>query len=143
MKIRYLISEKWSKAEIIEVMEAVEFAIKYYKLENNKATLTVKLQTGMLEDAEADADKLKNNRYEIRLNKSRLASDKILPSIFHEMTHVKQFMFDRLNMRGNCASWRGETYPTDSPAAYFLSPWEMEARAMEEALLFFYLEEHK
>lgn len=138
MKVRYLISEKWSKEWIFNTIEAIEFAIKYYKLENDKATLTVKLQSGDPEESEADAARLKNHRYEVRINKSRVDENVLLNAIFHEMTHVKQFVKDQFIPTNNIVRWKGETFKMESPEEYYLSPWEMEARAMEEALIYFY-----
>lgn len=140
MKIRYMISEKWQTPEIIEVMNALHFAIDYFKLQNEKATLTVKLQTGNIEEPEADACRLKNHRYELRLNYARLNELNLLKAIFHEMTHVKQFVYDQFLPSNKEIRWKGQTFEANmsDSKAYFLSPWEMEARAMEEAMEFFY-----
>jgi hypothetical protein len=136
MNIRYSISEKWASPQIIKVIEALEFSIKYYKIQDDKSTLYAKLITGKDEPLDATADRIKNKRYELRLNHHLLQDDEpeLLKSIFHEMTHVKQFIVDGLRYNSKSGYWQGKTYPTKTADDYWFSPWEMEARAMETPL---------
>lgn len=56
----------------------------------------------------------------------------------HEMVHLKQYKRDELiDMSHGYTSWKGQLYPYHDPGSdeYFLSPWEMEARALEEFLV--------
>ena len=138
MKIRYIISDKWNSKDIHEIIDAIKFAINFYEIGDSKSTLTVKLISGVDEKVEATADRLKNKRYEIRLARAQIENtlDAVLLALFHEMTHVKQFIKNDFNL--NSAKWEGKTFKLDNPSDYWFSPWEMEARAMERALVFFY-----
>lgn len=132
MKIRYQISEKWNSKQIIRAIEALEFCIDFWELECNKSTLTVKMITGSEYDDSATADRIKNKRYEIRLNYSRLdTEEELIKAIMHEMTHVKQFMYNGLRLYGKAAKWENQDFPEFD---YWFAPWEMEARAMEDPL---------
>lgn len=134
MKIRYIISEKWESQYIVQFIAALNFGIKYLKLEGH---LTVKLINGTDEATEeATAEAKKNKRYEIRIARNRLNQDEPLRALFHELVHVKQFAVDGLKAAKDGWEYKGSRYkPFDSLESYLLAPWEMEARAMEEAMI--------
>ncbi len=135
MKIRYSISEKWDTTTIIRIMEALEFVIDFYELQDPKATLMCKLITGMDESCEGTADRIKNKRFEIRINRHLLTSEQEqIKAVMHEMTHVKQFINNGLRLYGKAAKFDGQQYDMNTSKDYWFSPWEMEARAMEEPL---------
>lgn len=129
MRVRFIISEKWPLDIIHEVLDAVDWAIKFYELTDSKSTLTVKLITGRDELLDGTADRIKNKRYEIRV---KYAED-YLEALFHEMTHVKQFVKDGLRFYHGAAKWQNTKIHKPD---YLTSPWEMEARAMEQVLLY-------
>jgi hypothetical protein len=129
MKVRYIISEKWSSDILHEVIDAVEWGIQYLKIRDPKSTLTVKLITGNEEPLDGTADRIKNRRYEIRI---KYAED-YLASLFHELVHIKQFIHDGLRFYPKAARWKGEKVHNPD---YLESPWEMEARAMEDVLIY-------
>jgi hypothetical protein len=54
--------------------------------------------------------------------------------IGHEMTHVKQFQLEGLTLEvgPDTARYKAQYYRISSLMEYYLAPWEMEARAMEE-----------
>lgn len=141
MRIRWSISEKWEHKEIMLAMEAIKFGIDFYDMADDKATLHVKLINDSQYNS-STACRLKNRRYEIRLPKSLLSTtEKLLLALFHEITHTKQYIFNGLRVysSGKKAQWEGqECEPTD----YWFSPWEMEARAMEEPLYRKFMEEN-
>lgn len=136
MRIRYIISEKWESKYITEFVNAIEFAVKYLKLEEPRSMLTVKLINGDNDEIEeATAEHIKSKRYEIRIARSRLCDDP-LRAIFHEMVHVKQYVRDGLKVFPDGTTlYKGAKYTIDDVESYLLAPWEMEARAMEEALM--------
>lgn len=135
MKVRYSISEKWEINTIVKVMDAIVYAIDFYELEDPKSTLTVKLINGTNERDAATADRTKSKRYEVRLNYSQLDEDsEVLKALFHEMTHVKQFIHNGLRVFGCAAKWEGRDMPIKDKSDYWFSPWEMEARAMEDPM---------
>lgn len=129
MKIRYIISENWKTKEISKVMQAIDFAVKYYKLD--KGHLTVKLVNDIPEDA--TAERKRSNRYEVRIKPPK--KDILLECVFHEMTHVRQFAIDGYRPRTSSSS-RGFV-------EYMLTPQEMEARAMEAVLIHLFEEEQE
>lgn len=136
MEFRYVISNKWNKNEIELVLNALEFVAKFYNLKTG--VTTVKLIASDVLDA--TAEKVKNNRFEIRLAHNRCRNEStILRALFHEMTHVKQYMQNGFSMNGQTAKWNNETFKDFD---YWFSPWEMEARAMEEALEYKFREEY-
>lgn len=128
MKIRYIISENWKTKEISKVMQAIDFAVKYYNLD--KGHLTIKLVNDIPEDA--TAERKRSNRYEVRIKPSK--KNILLECVFHEMTHVKQFAKD--GYRPRISSSRGFV-------EYMLNPQEMEARAMEAVLVHLFEEEQE
>lgn len=135
MKFRYSISEKWSTDEIIQVMNALEFAVRFYEIQDEKATLMCKLITGTDEPCDATADRIKGKRFELRLNRARLTTkSEIIKAVMHEMTHIKQFINDGLRLYSKAAKFQGKQYEMNEAVDYWFSPWEMEARAMEEPL---------
>jgi len=69
--------------------------------------------------------------YEIRLN-SRFNDKRVIQSVFHEMTHVKQFAFDGLELGSRTDKFHGKKYRR---VDYWDAPWEVEARKMEKKLL--------
>ena len=69
--------------------------------------------------------------YEIRLN-SRFNDKRVIQSVFHEMTHVKQFAFDGLELGSRTDKFHGKKYKR---VDYWDAPWEVEARKMEKKLL--------
>jgi hypothetical protein len=140
MKVRYTISEMWEAKDIHEIIEAIKFSIKFYELENPKATLTVKLISGKQEKVEATADRIKNNRYEVRLARANIENtlDAVLVALFHEMTHVKQFVHNGFALYSGKAKWESNDITLSTSNDYWFSPWEMEARAMERALVYYY-----
>jgi hypothetical protein len=136
MEFRYIISNKWTNAEIRLILDALEFVSDFYEL--NKGVTTVKLIND--DPLDATAERLKNNRFEIRLTRSKLVSNtEILKALFHEMTHVKQYLYDNLRLSGHTAKWQTKSFKNFD---YWLAPWEMEARAMEDALVHLFLQEY-
>lgn len=73
------------------------------------------------------------NEYLIRLNgirKDTFADDyaNIARIVFHELTHVKQHVFDGLELHDNITYFQGSEYKNHE---YWNAPWEVEARENE------------
>ena len=66
--------------------------------------------------------------------------DEVIKAVMHEMTHVKQFISNGLRLYHKAAKYDGKQFEMKDAKDYWFSPWEMEARAMEEPLYNFYLE---
>lgn len=140
MKFRYFISSGWNIMECSETMRSIEFAAAWYKLDTG--ICSIKLLSNNNPDS-GDFLRIKNNKFEIRVNKKNLSTlDDIRKTIFHEMTHVKQCVKDGLRLEGKNSKFRGTNYDTNN-LDYWIRPWEIEARGMEEALLAFYKTEYE
>lgn len=59
--------------------------------------------------------------------------EKILKTIAHEMTHIKQFAKRELTNFQRTPKWHGEEV-NDSTVDYYDLPWEIEAHGREEGL---------
>lgn len=131
MKIRYQISDAWQPSEIIQLVEAASWGISTLGIVCPKSKLNIKLLTGANETTLGTTERLKSKRYEIRV----IYHKDFLRTFFHELMHVKQYHLEKLNM--DKKSWKGVTYENFS---YLESPWEVEARGMEDYLLHEFLE---
>jgi hypothetical protein len=74
--------------------------------------------------------------YAININPSVKDERKVVELIGHEMTHIKQFVYDALDL--DKCSFKGDEYIIESDLDYWFSPWEIEARGMEMALWAYY-----
>lgn len=72
------------------------------------------------------------NSYAINISPAVQDERKVVEIIGHEMTHIKQFVHDALDL--DRCSFKGEQYIIENDLDYWFSPWEIEARGMEQAL---------
>jgi len=127
----------WSTEDALLTEQLVDFAIRYFDL--GKGKLEVLMDEEIESGSIAEALKLGKKKFMIVLSKNQIDSDESLArSVFHEMTHIKQYMKDDFKIGAKKVSWQGEKFNVRSEKDYWLSPWEMEARAMEEAMLRFW-----
>ena len=137
MRAKVLWERCWSIEDAILTENLVNYAIDYFKL--GKGKLEVLMDEDIESGSIAEAVRVSKNKFMIVLSKNMIDSDESLArTIFHEMTHIKQFMQDGFKIGAKKVSWQGEKFNVKSEKDYWLSPWEMEARAMEEALLRFW-----
>lgn len=54
-------------------------------------------------------------------------------TIFHEMAHLKQFIFNQLVITDDVSMWKGVRVNTQK-ISYFNLPWEIDARAYERSI---------
>lgn len=74
--------------------------------------------------------------YEIRVNKKLLKRHGKRRCLFHESVHIWQYETGRLVDVDDYCLWDGVKHNIYSEGEeYFWSPWEIEARGMEDALL--------
>jgi hypothetical protein len=72
-----------------------------------------------------------------------LRKKRILLTLAHEMTHVKQYARGELrDIKAAKVKWNNEIFNTDNMNYWFL-PWEVEAMGMESGLYFHFLENIK
>lgn len=122
----------WSMRQRELAREAISFAMKYY----NIANVTVKLV--YLDDIHGSCGYSGNN-YVIALTPNK-EDELLLRTIFHEMTHVYQYMYKGLSMWDdvlNLIEWSGDTYQYDmnNEFDYENAEWEIEANEAEFSLL--------
>ena len=84
------------------------------------------------------------NTFEIELDKTQNYVD-LVKTMFHEMTHVKQFCRKEWKVTGYTPEqwrsyWKGDDH-TDTP--YYRQPWEIEARWMQDQLYKEFIKLHK
>lgn len=129
MNVRYYVKAKksWSELHKAIVRDAVNFGIKELGL-SNCGSLVVKLR-GKTPDY-GDAIHLWDDKYLIRISAGMTQKD-LICTIFHELTHVKQYAYEELDLSFTSAIWRGKTL---SVGEYYNQPWEREARDMERFL---------
>ena len=109
----------------------LNFAINEYKLADEIRAYPLKvILTSFKGDYYGDSW-MHETGYEIRLN-DKFNDERVIRSVFHEMSHVKQFAFDGLEMGSRVDKFRGKKYKR---VDYWAAPWEVEARKMEKKLL--------
>ena len=80
--------------------------------------------------------------YEIEVHPDFLkkcSEEELVKVIAHEMTHVKQYDYDNLELEVDRCYWKGELYDEKVEGYWFL-PWEIEARGYEMAFWNLYSE---
>ena len=116
------------------------FCKEYYSLQELRINLEFKKEnkdwSGYVQENSAYQD------YTILVNKYNVDKG-ILPYIIgHEMTHINQFMSGRLDWSDDdFYIWdlvAYSTYESHIPEVYFFYPWEIDARQMEEPLIYFF-----
>ena len=107
------------------------FAIKHYKLQNECADYPVKLILTKFKDNYYGDSWMHEWGYEIRIN-SRFNDYRMIRTIFHEMTHVKQFALGELELGTKVDKFKGKKYKRED---YWNAPWEVEARKAEKKMM--------
>ena len=138
MRIKMTVKAKasWSTFHRDVVKSAVAYAIDEYGMEDSERSIVVKL-IGCEGDHDGAMVKMTKDSFIVWVS-SQTAVRKLLYIVFHEMTHVKQAVFDGWTQHDteDLATWKGEVVPynVDDDKDYFNAPWEIEARAMGKEL---------
>lgn len=122
-----------------------KFCLNYFNV--TQVELVIKFKKSKdLEDA-AEVHDLGNHRYKIVLFPDNIKGTNLEICIAHEITHIKQheqngldIYFKKTKTRFNGKIW---DINLDNASEYFFAPWEVEARMMEEPLVFFYAQAKK
>jgi hypothetical protein len=124
MKINFNITKNyWSKADQKFITAAVRYAAYRYGLQDIELNIKLgKPRKKYCGFSEYDED----HGFKIWLYPNKA----LLLTIFHEMTHIKQFYFDELDLDGIAPRWLGKK----CRKKYENQPWEIEANKMEEVL---------
>lgn len=145
IKLKQLLNEdlfgtslKLKSYEILIVKAVVSFIMDKYKF---KAKIIVKKKdkVGMIGDISLNSNSVDNNKFYLHFNPNQ-SYKRIIQSLIHELTHVKQVSKRELlpNKDYTAILWKGKEYITakdygklmksDIPA-YRKLPWEIEAEA--------------
>lgn len=137
MRVELFWERCWEPEEVDTVEQAVMFAKEFFNLKGGKLEVLLddKLESGSV----AEAFRLSKKKFMLAVSKEAIRdTEDLLKCVFHEMTHIKQYKHNGLRFGTKKVELGGQKYPFKDSIDYWLSPWEMEARAMEEALLFFW-----
>jgi hypothetical protein len=107
-------------------------------------TIDIVLEAFSDEDSNGDEARvlmLSEGSYLMGVNDSiQWTGEHLVELVAHEMVHVKQHEQDGFDIEvdatgSHTVSYRGKYYRMDNELEYWLSAWEMEARAMERFFL--------
>ena len=84
---------------------------------------------------DSECEKINADEYIIYLHKD-MSERRTIEVLGHELTHVKQYVFDGLDLE--TAYFKGDYHYHDSDLDYWFAPWEVEARGMELAFWAYY-----
>ena len=115
------------------VRDTIAEAIKFYRLDPNIGVVVDGWDVDQ-NDSHAGCIHTGELEYQLYLNSNvEFPATRIVQLIGHEMTHVKQYELDGLeDHTGRTIRFRRKYYRLANKMEYWLSPWEMEARAMED-----------
>jgi hypothetical protein len=99
--------------------------------------IRVRINNALDKNTMAEVVELKNS-YAISISPAVQDERKVVEIIGHEMTHIKQFVYDGLDL-DRCA-FKGSEYIIENDLDYWFAPWEVEARGMEQALWAYFCE---
>lgn len=99
--------------------------------------IRVRINNALDKNTMAEVVELKNS-YAISISPAVQDERKVVEIIGHEMTHIKQFVYDGLDL-DRCA-FKGSEYVIENDLDYWFAPWEVEARGMEQALWAYFCE---
>lgn len=136
MKVKYNIKAKklWSQFHRDAVRAAVEYALDAYDL-RGYGKLTVKLNYIPFEYGSAISFDEDDHMIFISANDDIAL---VIKTVFHELWHIRQYIYDGLELENNVAQWKGAQFSydryTEDFDEYLNYPWEVEARNMEEKM---------
>jgi uncharacterized protein YjaZ len=138
MQIQFKLKAKgsWSESQVSNIKLASRWAAARLGFTKMPITIVIRL-VGPHPEQFGSCSMVDDTRYIIWLQ-SGLDITRTISTLFHEMTHIKQHLFDGLYLHSaSDADFRHEQYTTDD---YWNAPWEKEARKAEYRLLNEFLE---
>lgn len=137
VKLKVKAKKLWSRRDRDAARAATQFAAEQFGLEGLK--IVVKLNKDPFHCG--TAVDLENGTYMILVSWYK-DQDHFIKTVFHEMTHVAQYVFKGLEMTNDSVEFDGQRYKFSvdecTDQEYLDAPWEVEARAMEEVLFKLY-----
>ena len=136
MKIKVTADKLWNSGQIEVATQAAQWGIDFFHLK--KGTIILDMLDSIPDGAEAYCIREKKKKFRIEVNGSAVQPENLSylkKVIFHEMVHVKQFLVQGLYFGKKHAKFQGQKFKLKSSSDYWLAPWEMEARALEDAMV--------
>lgn len=133
MRVKFVKKAKksWSKDQVQLTKKAVSWACHELGLKWWQGDLVIRF-VGNYTNEFGGCSKLHEGRYIVWLHAEQ-KDKRLLRTIFHELTHVNQHIYDSFELL-NCqdAVYCGKLYKDYD---YWTAPWEIEARKFETKLL--------
>ena len=126
LKIRVKAKPYWGVEAVDQVRKAATWACKYHDLSVSPIPIHIKLcRPSNIYGDSIDLD----HKVVIRL----FACEEWLPTLFHEMTHARQYIYGDLQLELDHAYWKGKLVVRNK-SKYQQEPWEVEARKFEKKM---------
>jgi len=129
MKFNVKARKSWPVKYRKIVKQAAAWGIE--QLQINNQSILFRFMGNNLEDR-GSCLKMADNKYIIHLYANRSLRS-VVSTVFHELTHVKQHIYDNFHVTNEGIMWKSFYYPEHNQD-YWTSPWEIEARASEIVL---------
>lgn len=121
-----------------EILKAAKFSAEFLKISDADVTVEINLSEGVFVECDeyigecAGIFKATNpSQYEIELD-CTLSIPNMIKTLFHEMTHAKQEVFEEFYFTDEEFIFQSKIYPIDLDYSEF--PWEIEAFTMQEII---------
>ena len=131
-KVRIKAKAHWSRKDVRKVHRAASWAANYLNIGASPVPIHIKLcgpSTDFGDCLDLDSKIL------IRL----YAHPRWERTLFHELVHVRQYLFGELELDFSFAYWHGERFDRKK-LKYLDEPWEIEARKLERKMWKKYLD---
>jgi hypothetical protein len=126
------------KLEIARI--TIDMVKDYFGLHHTKIKIVPTYEVG--DEYNAFINPISDWEYEIELHPFFLRTcqeEDLVKVVAHEMTHVKQYVYEDLDLETGGCYWKGEFFDEDVEG-YWFTPWEIEARGYEQAFWALYVD---
>jgi hypothetical protein len=114
------------------VKKATDWGVKRLDIDKQAVTVLFRFMGASLGSDRGDCIKLTDNKFVIHIYADK-SLRRTISTLFHELTHVKQHIYDGFTLTNTSAIWKSD-YLHLSEEDYWDSPWEVEARQYERKL---------
>jgi hypothetical protein len=148
--VRLTINGEVRKRDIPDIKRAVRFYANELMSKSlvKKLKITIRFVSDIKNTAEVtwtSVSPVRPKSFLIYVNSSKKSKVKLLKTLGHELTHVKQFATGELKdlVSKSQVRWKDKLYPfpdaePDKPETYWNAPWEIEAYGREVGLYHLY-----
>ena len=114
------------------VRTATDWGVKRLDIGKQTITVLIRFMGESLKGDRGDCVKLTDSKFVIHLYADK-SLRRTVSTLFHELTHVKQHVYDGFTLNDTSAIWKSD-YLHLTEEDYWDSPWEVEARQYERNL---------